>query len=82
MKVGALADGYGMKEENIVNNIEPVKSSTLREEQRFVVSGRIKAMALLSTMYSLCIRNMANEKKLGFGKEMRWNMDFAPADPP
>lgn len=67
LETGASAGTHGVKDEDIVQEITPVASRTLTEEERATVSGIVSEVALLCFPYDVHFENLAKELELGLG---------------
>lgn len=68
MEKGASASGHNMKEEHIVEEREPVASSTLNDKEKTAMSQSVKARAALCSIHDENFRNAVEKHELGVGE--------------
>lgn len=80
LQTAAGADAYNI-EENIVDRIETVRSSTLIKDRKTTMSNRDRVLAFLCSIYSMDCRYLAEEHDFGIREDLSKKVDIDLADP-
>lgn len=71
-----------MKEEDVVDEIEPNTFSTLSKQKRAGMSKCFKELALFCSIYDVFLRHLAVQQELFVGGDLSRNVVFVLADAP
>lgn len=73
-ETGASASAHGMREQDVVNEIETTASSSLSEKQNTLMSTFLKNMAAACFIDGIYFSNSAEDQELELGGNLSWKV--------